>query len=178
LTISKKIASFGNIQSSLMFLVRSSYKTADTHAKKYEEYNPGDYSQINTDLSNQEFQKKYKEYISSVRNFSTTQDNIRHEAKIFYDLGLIAYETGQMNATEYFLKYAIFLDPFFSYYHVELANYYFIQGNVKRTEEILEMCNRFGVTSENCNIYKNNNFLKNYPEKVGFSKNNLELFIK
>ncbi len=176
--LAKQTASLNNIKSSLNFLEKAAQVTIKINAKIFPEYNQESYSKINYDSRNQEFQKEYKNYITHISSLDSSQDKARHLAKIFYDLGLIAYKTGGKSMVVYFFQTAIFLDPYFSYYHVELANYYLAQGERSQAEKAIEFCLKFDVTIEHCNEYQNDNLQINYPEEVGFLKQRVELFVK
>jgi tetratricopeptide (TPR) repeat protein len=178
LVLAKQVAQADRIQESMKLLEKSAQNTIYSNAKKYPVYDQENYPKVNYDSSNLEFQKEYKNYIAYIPNFSLSQDKTQHIAKIFYDLGLVAYKTGEKNMAVYFMKNAVFLEPFFSYYHVELANYYLAEGNVDQAENAIKFCLNFGVTEEHCNEYQNDNLRINYPDDVGFLKQKVEMFIK
>lgn len=178
LFLAKQTALVGNIQRSIFFLNKAAQITIDLNAKKYPVYEQVRYPKINYDSSDMEFQKEYKGYVAAIPPFNSDQDTARYIAKIFYDLGLIAYKTDEKNMAVYFLQTAVLLDPYFSYYHVELANYYLAQGDKDQANKVIEFCLNFDVTVDHCNEYQNDNIRINYPEDVGFLKQRVELFVK
>lgn len=174
LFLAKQTALAGNTQKSIFFLNKAAKVTIDINAKRYPVYDQESYPEINYESSNKEFQNEYRGYIADIPTFSSDQ----HMAKIFYDLGLVAYKVDEKKMVPYFLQTAIFLDPFFSYYHVELANYYLMQRNMDQAERAIQFCLNFGVTVAHCSEYQNDNLRLNYPEQVGFLKQEIQQFIK
>lgn len=88
-------------------------------------------------------------------------------AKHFYNLGLMAYRNNEPDITAPFWETAIYLAPEWSYFHVELANFYLIQGNANKAREQIEFCLQFQFANKHCREFLRENILTNSMEAVG-----------
>lgn len=175
--LAKQAVALGKVQLSVDLLKDAAYKSEDTNAEKYTEYNPDKYQRINFDSASTLFKSDYKNYLNSIAPLSVSNDNTRKIANIFYNLGLIAYKDGEKDATKYFFRAAIFWDPLLTYYHVELANFYLSEGDNAESKSVLDFCSQIYVTSEYCTEFLKDNFQNNYSEKVGFLQERITSFV-
>ena len=170
LILAKREVSSNNIQKSLNFMNKAARGAIDITAKRYPGYIGENYPQVSYDSNNEDFLKEYRKYFENIPSFILIQDRSYYLARIFYDLGLIAYTSGQKELVIYFWQSAILLVPELSHYHVELANFYLKEGNEEQTKNVLEFCLNFKYASEHCKVYRDNNLYWNFPEDVGFLK--------
>lgn len=94
-------------------------------------------------------------------------------AKIYYDLALICFDKTEDYLGEYFLDKAAQLAPEWSYFHIELANYYLSTGNKVAAEETIKWCENFKYSKENCQHFFENNILNDRTVEIGFYKNEI-----
>ncbi len=64
-------------------------------------------------------------------------------AKVYYQLGLFYYRKGQVEKTEKYWQQAVQLAPQWSYFYLDLANFYAARGQKKQAKEVLQACLRF-----------------------------------
>lgn len=70
------------------------------------------------------------------------------------------------------LTVAIHLNPELSYYHVELANYYLLQGETSMSNNAIEFCEKFKSSKPYCQEYKMDKF-----ENIGFLDPLIETYL-
>jgi len=178
LILAKREASSDNIQQSLKLLAKAAQGNIDITAKRYPGYIQKNYPEVSYDSDTENFRNEYRKYLENVPSFILVQDQTRHLSRIFYDLGLVAYKSGEKELVIYFWQTAVFLAPELSHYHVELANFYLRQGNEEQAKKVLEFCFNFKYPNEHCRQYQDNNLFRKTPEEVGFLKKELESISK
>lgn len=76
-----------------------------------------------------------------------------------YFFGVSAYKNNLPDLTPKLFELAIKMDPDFSYWRVELANYYFLQGRSDSGEETIVDCTRLQYPKKHCE-----DFMTTYKE--------------
>lgn len=94
--------------------------------------------------------KSYLDLLLAIDYRSLARQDATKWAKVYYQLGLIAYSNGDLNLIPHFWKASTHLAPEWSYFHVELANFYLSQGNKDGATEAINFCLRFFFPKEHC----------------------------
>lgn len=89
-------------------------------------------------------------------------------AKFFYNLGLISYTINEKEQVVQNLKSAVNFAPYWSYFHVELANYYLSAGKTEEARETLTYCLEFKDPRIFCLNFMKSHLPNNTFEKIGF----------
>ena len=116
------------------------------------------------------------EYKSILRNLNGNEltNTYASWGKILYNLGLSAHKNGESDLVIPYWKSAVSIAPEWSYFHIELANFYLSTGDVLNAKETLHYCLQFNHPRKHCQMYLDDNFYSNNPREVGF----LEEFIE
>jgi hypothetical protein len=141
---------------------RISYPTSDKNNPIFPEFDG-----LILGEKNDNFVIDYRQFISET-TLLNIPNSIPKIAKEFYKLGLIAYNDSEIDLADELIKVCTYLDPDFSYYHVELANIYLTTGRKDEAEKVLVLCSDFAAPKKHCEEYYNYNLIPNTPERVGF----------
>lgn len=88
-------------------------------------------------------------------------------AKIYYVLGLTAHKHNELDLVVPLWQVAANLAPEWSYFHVELANFYLTQGEMDKAHSQIEHCMQFHFPQAHCRQFMEENVQTNLPEAVG-----------
>lgn len=88
--------------------------------------------------------------------------------KVFYNLGLLAYKNGELNLVIPFWQKAVAIAPEWSYFHIELANYYLVDDQKDKATAQIDYCFKFKSPKSFCQWYIDNHLEMRKPDKVGF----------
>lgn len=99
---------------------------------------------------------------------SMATSNNNDLAKIFYRLGLIAYQNNQKDLVAPLWTTMVNLSPEWSHFQLELANYYLVTGNIQSAKNAINYCLNFSFPEEICNSFLLNEIQNNQPHQVGF----------
>ena len=118
------------------------------------------------------------EYRKDVENdFNLLPEKLGLSVLLYY-FALSAYQDGLPNMLPELLNISIKLDPDFSFWRVELANYYLVIGDRSLAQRTLEDCFKFEAPRKHCEDYMHNSLLTNQPQNVGFLKDSVVLIYK
>jgi hypothetical protein len=111
-----------------------------------------------------------KAYLGFLRD--TNYDNLKESyvskwAKIYYFLGLTAHEYNELDLVVPFWQVAANLAPEWSYFHVELASFYLIQGEMDKAYSQIKHCLQFHFPQAHCRQFMEENVQTNSPETIG-----------
>jgi hypothetical protein len=109
------------------------------------------------------FENKFLDYLNNLPEKTDLP-------KAAYDLALISYQEKNTELTPKFFKLASKWDPDFSFWRVELANYYLLDGAKNMASQVLEDCIALPAPSAHCNDYKNLQLNTNKIQNPGFLK--------
>ena len=124
-------------------------------------------------------------YIATLGKYRLPNDNkfkldVKENIKVFpptlnlpvliYRFALSAYEDNLEGLTPQLLDLCIQMDPDFSFWRVELANYYLLSGDPSQAKTVLDVCMEHSAPRAHCNDYLNSNLMTNKPLDVGFLK--------
>ena len=87
---------------------------------------------------------------------------------LFYRIGLIGSRYQKKDLVEYALKKTIVLDPEWSFFHRELANYYLVKGKKKDAWDILKFCEEFKYSKNACKEYFEDQYESGEVLPIGF----------
>lgn len=114
--------------------------------------------------------RDFKEYIQNKKMFNLCEKESYTYQRIFYDLALIAYKDKEPQLFVTLLQLATIIDPGFSYWPVELANYYYSIDNKEKAFAILNMCQQIPNTNLHCSQVETFFNDGNIPFEIGFLK--------
>lgn len=110
---------------------------------------------------NHSYQNLVKKYLLSV----PLEHNL---ARVYYDLALLSYVNNEDGLTSALLELSIKTDPDFSFWYVELANYYLLKDQNEKGKRILDTClSRIGP-KRHCEDYLLDSFNAGLFKNVGF----------
>lgn len=161
----------GNVQSSLYTLSVAAKINIFPQVFQYRGLIPISYgTKINIPEENSQLKGNWLAYIQNL-NLKTPSEWAL--ARIFYNLGLIAYRNNQTNLTIPLWQTAAYLEPELGHYHIELANFYFVSGSQEKARNELAFCLKFKYPAKQCQEYIDNSLSKNIPEDIGFLEKGL-----
>lgn len=123
---------------------------------------------------NRELKKGYVVFLNENKNDLLNSTDYNFWSKSFYKLGLIAHQNNEPDLVTSFWQSAINFSPQWSYYHIELANYFLFKGLTNDSAETLTFCLKFEYPRQHCQEFIKNNLERNTHEKVGFLEKTIE----
>lgn len=124
----------------------------------------------NDDKFKAEFSAELKQF-----NFNSIIDISNNDlAKIFYRLGLIAYQNNQKDLVAPLWITMVNLAPEWSYFQLELANYYLSINDLKNAKISIDYCTQFEFPETACSSFLINEIQNNQPQPVGFMKDKIQ----
>ena len=165
----KTFSEKSDLDKSLNYLLKVVKLNIKYNSRQYPELIPSNYfPNLNISEARDEFKQDFKEYISKIEPDSLTRAKENQVSRIFYDLGIIAFQDNQLQLIVPFFQTAIYFHPELSYYHVELANYYLSKGEMESFKEAIGFCLLFNFPKRHCQEFFEICSESEYPEKVGF----------
>jgi hypothetical protein len=99
-------------------------------------------------------------------------------AKYFYSIGIYLYEQEHTSEAEFFLASSAKISPYWSWFWVELGNYYALMGEVQTSKEVGQMCMGMPAMRDHCGRYFDDQGNVQLKNAVGFLKEDLFRFVK
>lgn len=124
--------------------------------------------------NNPALKEAYKTYLQSLDYEALVKSYSSKFAKPYYYLGLLAYRNNEPQLVVPFWQAAANLAPEWSYFHVELANFYLSRGLIDKAKETIDFCLKFKFPKEHCTQFLNENINTNTPEVTGYLKGEIE----
>ncbi len=115
---------------------------------------------------------------NSVKSYLESAPNNYDLARVDYDLAVLASKNNFLYLTPKLLQISIQRDPDFSFWRVELANYYLSIGGNISAEAVLNDCLQVSAPRQHCLNYKNEDFVNNITHPVGFLVDSINTFYK
>jgi hypothetical protein len=164
----------GNVELSIYFLCKASNFRYDELEKKFPNITFNNSTKCNISIEeSDELTNQINSYLTTI-DYNKLQENYYSElSKTYFKLGVISFNQLKINIAEMFLKQAVTLDPEWSYYHIELANFYLLQGYDKKATETINFCLNFQIPSEHCKKFMSQNIERDKPKNVGFLENEI-----
>lgn len=118
---------------------------------------------------------KYKmpqniEFMNDVNDYFHSLPEYFNLPSYLYFFGLSAYEHGLVDLTPHLFNLAIKIDPDFSFWRVELANYYLVVGNSIAAEKAIADCVELQYPRNHCEDFMGRYHNTNIIYNVGFLK--------
>lgn len=113
-----------------------------------------------------------------VQNYLESSPDIYDLARVDYDIAILASKSNFPNLTPGLLEVAIERDPDFSFWRVELANYYLSVGENIKAEAVLTDCVKIAAPRQHCLDYKNSDFVSNTFYSTGFLTDSINTFYR
>ena len=116
---------------------------------------------------NQKLIDEYKDILGSleINKFTNTYDVW---GKTLYNLGIVAYQNAERDLVIPFWETAVQISPEWSYFHIELANYYLTNKMQEEAIAQLDYCLKFKHPKSFCQWYIDNHLELGKPDTVGF----------
>ena len=113
---------------------------------------------------------------NSLRSYLITIPEKRDLPRVLYDLSVEAFRSGSDTLTPKLLSLAIARDPDFSFWRVELANYYLRIGEQSSGEAVLNECIKLPAPRKHCLDFKNSDLSSLNHPPVGFLEDDINNF--
>ena len=95
-------------------------------------------------------------------------------AKSYYKLAVGSYDNGLNDMVAPFFENATMLAPQWSYFYIELANYYQLTGRYEMAVEQIQLCMDQYHPKSDCQSYYERNLKQSLTNSVGFLKKKIE----
>ena len=175
LYLSRFFANVSLARPAIYFLGKAAEVKIEAQAANFPEIIPPDYNlELKFGNKNTGWEDVVITFLRSSNYHSLANSNSEKLAKAFYFLGLNFYREGFLDAVIPLWQTSVYLAPFWSHFHVELANFYLQTGNKDSAEYQLEQCIAIPQPRNHCQMYLEDNLRLNKPSEVGF----LEKFIE
>lgn len=89
-------------------------------------------------------------------------------AYLYYQLGINAYNGGDLMAAVSFWEHATYLSPELSYAYAESANLYQVLGDNQSAVKVLNRCLKFNYPKKHCQDFLDTNIKNNITTQPGF----------
>ena len=161
-----------NITKTFFFLEKAADLKISEQKKFYSGLIPDYDTKIPLDhLNNVTVYGKYTDYLLTQNLDDLAEYDSFNLARVFYMIGLMAYRNNQSEMIIPSWQTAIYLAPEWSYFHLELTNYYLYLGDIEKAKSKLDYCLEFSYPRQHCNNYLkklNEEMVIDYSDKVGF----------
>jgi hypothetical protein len=119
--------------------------------------------------------EKFRE---DVRNNLNSFEATRNLPTVLYYFAVSSFYNNLQDLTPKLLNLAISKDPNFSFWRVELANYYLLVGQNVMSKQVLADCLKVKAPKAHCQDYTDNNLSFLSPEKVGFLSDSIRSYFE
>lgn len=150
LALARIYSKMSNNQKSIMYLSKASSTKIKEVVNKYPGLTFKTSVAIPSLPDNQDLAQAYNNLLQNLNYNELEKTYPSKWAKPFYDLGLIAYKNNEPGLTIPFWERAVNLAPEWSYFHIELANFYLTQGKTDKARELIEFCLQFKFPEKHC----------------------------
>lgn len=166
----------GEINKAIEFLIKSSTLKSEISRLGYKDY----YTVLKpvpelTNLPNDdEFNSKILAELKRLDFASLSDAHNNDLAKVFYRLGLIAFQNDRKELVSSLWTAMVNLSPEWSHFQLELANYYLAAGDQLGARRSIEYCLNFKFPDEICSSFLLNEIQNNQPQPVGFMNDRIQ----
>lgn len=168
LEMASSSAQKSNVKKTLDYLGKASELRLESEVIKE---HPGVEIQSNITIplipKNKDIQEAFSSYLKSIDYEEFKKIYASRWARIYYNLGHLAYEQNEPELVVPFWEIAANLGPEWSYFHVELANYYLSQGEIDKARESIGYCMQFQFPKDHCREFLEKNIEAETVEPVG-----------
>lgn len=119
-------------------------------------------------IYNQNLSEEYLSYIKTLDTLKLSQHDSIKWGKVYYTLGLSAHKNSEDQLVIPLWQTAIYLAPEWSYFHIELSNFYLIKGEREEAVARLDYCLQFKYPKSYCQWFINDHLANDKPAEVGF----------
>lgn len=116
---------------------------------------------------NDKIELAFEEVLAIVDYNKVFEPNSKELVKLFYLLGLKANEIGEDQMVVPLWEVTLRLAPHWSYFYMELANYYLNRGELEESLKVIDYCLLFDYAKKGCLYYYDNQIVPNRPSEVG-----------
>ena len=173
LNLARVSSKASRVQGALNFLGKVAEIRLEEIAKGYPEVNFKTTETVPPIPENPQLNKDYTLFLQGLDYKLLAQPAYTKWAKTFYTLGLLAYKNNETDLVIPFWQAAINIAPEWSYFHIELANFYSSTGDILNAKETLNYCLKFNYTKEHCQLFLNDNLESGSYEEIGFMEKDI-----
>ncbi len=153
-----------DIQKALFFLM----ELADTSIKPIDETSALINYQLTQSPLKKSFLQKHESYLDSVNTSLLLSESQNRLAIVFYNMALISSQNDEENIAEECFNKAIHLSTQWSYFDIELANWYMHKGDRSKALEVILRCQEQKISQKYCKNYYDTNISQGAINPVGF----------
>jgi len=118
--------------------------------------------------SNTQIKNRFNIYLKKVDLDYLVTDDASRFAKIYYELGLIAYQNQSLQLAEDLFTLASYSAPEWSFFYFELANFYSELEDTSQSFRVISRCRSFEFARQYCTGFETEYLDKNQSQPVGF----------
>jgi hypothetical protein len=168
---SQVYANKGQLGKSLTYLQKAVEYKIKIQKQQYPDLIPANF-EVNVNIlpENTELRETYLKQLQEISPKEFIEENPPELSRLTYLLGLQAYLLDEVELIPSLWQASIYMAPQWSYFHVELANYYLSENEPSQAQEAIRICRNFEFSKDHCHEYMINNLQINKPLKVGFWK--------
>jgi tetratricopeptide (TPR) repeat protein len=160
------------------FVQKSNIQQAMNHLNKATENKLKEVDQTYPDLiletevtipalpNNPDFVEVYYSFLKDT-DYNLLNENASKWSKIYYYLGLIASDHNEFDLVVPFWQIAVNLSPEWSYFQIELANFYLAREEIDKAYSQMDYCQQFHFPQAHCRQFIEENIQTNSPEIIG-----------
>lgn len=178
LYLTRLFAKSRNLNISLKYLGKAAEIGFAETFKKYPEIEFEELAIPRSLPETQNLQNQYLDLLTQTDHKLLSSTDSKHIGKLFYQLGLISFKNNEADKLIPLWQTAVYIAPEWSYFQVELANYYFSTGDKESAEKQLEFCQKFTFPKKHCSEFSSGDLEADKHEPVGFLKNKINEEIK
>ena len=174
IVISSWFGKVDNLDASLSYLEKAAMVRL---TQVSENYNPAEFeNQLDLPVPTENIQltKDYLWFLQALDYNSLSSPDNRYWGKTLYLLGLLAYKNNELDLVIPYWQTASLIAPEWSYFHIELANYYISLEHNQRATGVINYCLKFNYAKRHCQEFMDNNLNTNTYEDIGFLEKTIE----
>lgn len=113
---------------------------------------------------------------TQINNYLSSFPNNYDLARVDYELAILASKSNSSDLIPRLLEVSIERDPDFSFWYVELANFYLSINKTSDADKVLDECMALPAPRQHCTDYKNSDFKTNIIHPLGFLSESIDIF--
>lgn len=152
-------------------------KAAEVRLKEVSSNNPEIFKQSDLKDSKISDVSNIESYILDVLSPTSSElvaYSTKDWAKSYYKLAVASYDNGLNDMVQPFFENATMLAPQWSYFYIELANYYQLTGKYEKAIEQIQLCMEQYHPKSDCQSYYERSLTKSQTNSVGFLRKTIE----
>lgn len=173
LNISRLASRTSMMKSSLVYLEKAAEIRRTQLQEEYPQIGVSSDTILSSLSENEQLFESYKQTLTSLDIENLIISNYSW-GKLYYNLGLLAYKNDEQQLVAPLLQSAVNTSPEWSYFYIELANFYLQAELSEKAKETLNYCLTFQFPKDHCQEFIDENLEKSKYEEVGFLEQLIE----